>query len=49
MGCDLDRRMSRVNSARELMPSLANALWTWFFTVCRERCSCSATERLVAP
>src|ERR1700677_4617257 len=43
-----DSRMSWVNWARELMPSLANALWTWVFTVCRERCSCSATSRLVA-
>ena len=28
--------MSRVNWARELTPSLANALWTWAFTVLRE-------------
>jgi hypothetical protein len=41
--------MSWVNWARELMPSLANALWTWVLTVWRERCSCSATSRLVAP
>jgi hypothetical protein len=37
--------MSRVDWARVLMASLANALWTWVFTVCRERCSCVATER----
>ena len=30
---DWSGRMSCVNWARELMPSLANALWTWVFTV----------------
>ena len=44
-----DPCMSCVNWARELMPSLANALWTWVFTVCRERCSSVATSRLVTP
>ena len=41
--------MSCANWAREVMPSLANALWTWVFTVWGERCSCVATSRLVAP
>jgi hypothetical protein len=48
VGCSL-LSISLLSSARELIPSLANALCRWALTVWGVTCSCCATDRLVAP